>query len=202
VPPGRAELHKLAIVFDIGRAQVLNYLRNIYSKLQDRNKQLYIEELQRDGLKLGRNVAIVDDFFFDRAHCYLISIGDNTIIAPSVRLVAHDASTKLYLGYTKFGKINIRENCFIGHSVTVLCGVTIGPNSIVGAGSIVTKDVPPGMVAVGAPAKVICTLEEYLAHHRVDKSQVFDDRYHIWNLDSGRRQELLDAAERGGGYIV
>jgi maltose O-acetyltransferase len=181
---------------------MLGYLRKVVDRLRDRKKQSYLEELQRDGLKLGKNVAIVDDFFFDRAHCYLISIGDNTILAPCVRLVAHDASTKLYLGYTKFGKIDIRENCFIGHSVTVLCGVTIGPNSIVGAGSIVTKDVPPGMVVAGAPAKVICTLEEYLALHRVDRTQVFDERYHIWNLDLGRRQELLDAAERGGGYIV
>jgi len=181
---------------------MLSYLRALYGKLKDRKAKSYLEELQRDGLKLGKNVSIVDDFFFDRAHCYLISIGDNTTIAPSVRLVAHDASTKLYLGYTKFGKIDIKENCFIGHSVTVLCNVTIGPNSIVGAGSVVTKDVPPNSVAVGSPAKVVCTLEEYLARNRVDRSQIFDEQYHIWNLDEKKRKELLDAAEHGGGYIV
>lgn len=185
-----------------GSDDMLGFLRKFYSRLKDRKKQSYIAALQRDGLKLGRNVNIVDDFFFDRAHCYLISIGDNTTIAPSVRLVAHDASTKLYLGYTKFGKIDIKENCFIGHSVTVLCGVTIGPNSIVGAGSIVTKDVPPNSVVVGAPAKVVCSLEEYLARHRVDASMVFGEEYLINNLDGAKRKRLLDAAERGGGYIV
>jgi len=181
---------------------MLSKLRRLYGELKSRKKRNYLLELQRDGLRLGKNVSIVDDFFFDRAHCYLISIGDNTIIAPSVRLVAHDASTKLYLGYTKFGKIDIRENCFIGHSVTVLSDVTIGPNSIVGAGSIVTKDVPPNSVAVGAPAKVVCSLEEYLSRHHVDASKVFGEQYHIWNLDDKKRKELLDAAAQGGGYIV
>jgi len=181
---------------------MLSYLRALYGKLKDRKTKSYLEELQRDGLKLGKNVNIVDDFFFDRAHCYLISIGDNTTIAPCVRLVAHDASTKLYLGYTKFGKIDIKENCFIGHSVTVLCNVTIGPNSIVGAGSVVTKDVPPNSVVAGSPAKVVCSLEEYLARNRVDRSQIFGEQYHIWNLDEKKRKELLDAAEHGGGYIV
>jgi maltose O-acetyltransferase len=120
-----------------------------------------------------------------------------------VRLVAHDASTKLYLGYTKFAKISIKENCFIGHSVTVLCGVTIGPNSIVGAGSVVTKDVPPNTVVAGSPAKIVCSLEEYLARHRVeDRAVIFGEEYFIGNLDDAKRKQLLDAAERGGGYIV
>lgn len=181
---------------------MLSYLRNAYGRLKERKKQSYLEMLQRDGLRLGKNVSIVDDFFFDRAHCYLISIGDNTIIAPGVKLIAHDASTMRYLGYTKFGKIDIKENCFIGHSSTILCDVTIGPNSIVGAGSIVTKDVPPNTVAAGAPAKVVCTLEEYLARHRVDSSMVFGEEYLIHNLDDKKRKQLLDVAEKGGGYIV
>jgi maltose O-acetyltransferase len=181
---------------------VISYLRGLYGQLKAQKKEAYLQELQRDGLRLGKNVSIVDDFFFDRAHCYLISIGDNTILAPCVRLVAHDASTKLYLGYTRFGKIDIGANCFLGHSVTVLCGVTIGANSIIGAGSIVTTDIPPNSVAVGAPAKVIMSLEDYMARHRVDPSQVFGEQYHIWNLDDKKRKELLDAAERGGGYIV
>lgn len=181
---------------------MLNLARKFYARVKGRKKTSYLELLQRDGLRLGRNVNIVDDFFFDRAHCYLISIGDNTIIAPSVRLVAHDASTKLYLGYTKFGKIDIKENCFIGHSATVLCDVTIGPNSIVGAGSIVTKDVPPNSVVAGAPAKVVCSLEDYLARHRVDDSTVFGEEYFIDNLTDAKRKQLQDVAERGGGYIV
>ena len=107
------------------------------------------------GLKLGKGVEIIDTFFFDPSHCYLISIGDNCTICPGVRLIAHDASTKKFLGYTKLGKIDIKENCFIGDSTIILPGVTIGPNSIIGAGSVVTKNIPPNVVAAGNPARVL-----------------------------------------------
>lgn len=53
------------------------------------------------------------------------------------------------------GKINIKENVWIGDKVTILPGVTIGKNSIIGTGSIVTKDIPSYSVAVGSPAKTI-----------------------------------------------
>jgi carbonic anhydrase/acetyltransferase-like protein (isoleucine patch superfamily) len=62
-----------------------------------------------------------------------------------------------------FGKITIQDNCVIGVSSIILPGVTIGPDSIVGAGSVVTRDVPPKSVAAGNPARVLCTLDEYIA---------------------------------------
>ncbi len=68
---------------------------------KNRKKKKYIETLVRNGLVLGQNVQIVDTFCFDPAHCFLISIGNNYIIAPNVHILAHNASTKLYLGYTK-----------------------------------------------------------------------------------------------------
>jgi tetrahydrodipicolinate N-succinyltransferase len=61
------------------------------------------------------------------------------------------------------GKIDIRDNVFIGYNAVILPNVTIGPNAIVAAGSIVTKDVPPGTIVGGNPAKVIGSVEEYVA---------------------------------------
>jgi acyl-[acyl carrier protein]--UDP-N-acetylglucosamine O-acyltransferase len=61
------------------------------------------------------------------------------------------------------GPIDILDNCFIGYGSIIMPRVTIGPNSIVAAGAVVVKDVPPGVVVGGNPAKVICTLEEVLA---------------------------------------
>jgi maltose O-acetyltransferase len=175
-----------------------------YSFLQYKNKR-YINGLVKKGLKLGKNVKIVDTFFFDPSHCYLISIGDNCMIAPNVRLIAHDASTFIHLGYTKFGKINIGENCFIGDSVIVLPNVTIGPNSIIGAGSVVTKSIPANTVAAGNPAKPVCSIEEYLTKIKamVDGGKkVFGEEYFIENLDEKKRKELIAEVNDSIGFIV
>lgn len=55
----------------------------------------------------------------------------------------------------RVGRIDIRDNVFIGHQAIVMPGVTIGPDAVVAAGSVVTRDVPPGCVVGGVPAKVI-----------------------------------------------
>jgi acetyltransferase-like isoleucine patch superfamily enzyme len=61
----------------------------------------------------------------------------------------------------KMGKIVIGNNCFIGNGSKIMLGVRIGDNVIVGAGAIVTKDVPSNSVVAGVPAKVICTIDEF-----------------------------------------
>ena len=89
---------------------ILTYLTKLYYYFEQKKKKKYIEELISKGLKLGQNVEIIDTFFFDPSHCFLISIGNNSTICPNVRLIAHDASTKKLLGYTKIGRIQIKEN--------------------------------------------------------------------------------------------
>jgi carbonic anhydrase/acetyltransferase-like protein (isoleucine patch superfamily) len=61
------------------------------------------------------------------------------------------------------GKIDIRDNVFIGHGAIILHGVTIGPNAVVAAGAVVNKDVLPGTIVGGVPAKQIGTVEGLLA---------------------------------------
>ena len=177
--------------------------KSIAAILHKRRKQ-YLDNLVANGLKIGTNVQIVDTFFFDPSHCFLISIGDNSIICPNVRLIAHDASTKMILGYTKIGLITIKENCFIGDSTIVLPNVTIGPNSIIGSGSIVTKDVPPDSVAAGNPAKVICSVAEYISKIKVisNEKTVFGHDYYIDNLDESKRLEIINSIGRSIGFIV
>ena len=177
--------------------RLVEFLRKI-------KKQRYLKGLLRKGLKLGNNVEIIDTFFFDPSHCYLISISDNCTICPGVRLIAHDASTKKFLGYTKLGKIIIKENCFIGDSTIILPGVTIGPNSIVGAGSLVTRDIPPNTVAAGNPAKVICSLDDYIKRMRnlAEGKKIFDESYFIEHLDDRKRKELLKSVRNSIGFIV
>jgi maltose O-acetyltransferase len=64
--------------------------------VQEKRRAKYITALISNGMKLGKNVSIIDTFYFDPSHCFLISIGDNCTICPNVRLIAHDASTKKY----------------------------------------------------------------------------------------------------------
>ncbi|MES2583327.1 MAG: acyltransferase [Pseudomonadota bacterium] len=84
------------------------------------------------------------------------------------------------------GKIDIKDNCFVGHGAIVMPGVTIGPNSIVAAGALITKDVQPGMVVGGVPAKVICTTEELVM--RLEKRT---EKY-PWNDMIKRRKGAFD----------
>jgi maltose O-acetyltransferase len=124
------------------------------------------KRLVRQGLRLGTGVYIAPGATIDPRHCWLISIGDESALAPGVHILAHDASTKAHLGYTKIGEVRIGRRVFVGAGTIVLPDVRIGDDAIVGAGSVVRDDVPPGMVALGNPARTICTTAEYLERHR------------------------------------
>lgn len=106
--------------------------------------------------KLGKNVyanfnlTLVDDTE--------ITIGDNTMIAPNVTITTatHPVLPELReKAYQYNMPVHIGKNCWLGAGVIVLPGVTIGDNSVIGAGSLVNKDIPPDVVAVGTPCKVL-----------------------------------------------
>ena len=96
----------------------------------------------------------------------LVEIGDNVRINLGFTLMTHDWSTmvfrKVYKDFvSSSGRVKIGSNVYFGRWCTVLKGVTIGDNCIIGYGSVVTKNIPANSVAIGRPAKVICTLDEY-----------------------------------------
>ncbi|WP_343525288.1 DapH/DapD/GlmU-related protein [Sphingomonas sp.] len=86
---------------------------------------------------------------FDRTYPRGIHVGAETYVALGVTILAHDMTRSLYCD-TRIG-----QRCFIGARSVILPGVTIGDGSVVGAGSVVTKDVPPHSVVAGNPARVI-----------------------------------------------
>lgn len=105
-------------------------------------------------LRVGRNVLIQQCCtFFDRCG---ITIGDNTFIAPKVNLITINHPAEPSKRNCTYGApIVIGRNVWIGIASTVLPGVTIGDNSIVGANSVVTHDVPPNTIVAGCPARKI-----------------------------------------------
>jgi Acetyltransferase (isoleucine patch superfamily) len=115
----------------------------------------------------------------------LISLGDNVHLASKVFLIPHDAIHLCLNNLEKFaeegdtpykekiGCIEIGDNVFIGSNTTVLYDVRIGSNVIVGAGSLVNRDIPDNSVAVGTPARVIGTFDDFIAKRR--KAHMYPD---------------------------
>ena len=106
---------------------------------------------------------------------YLVSIGKETRINSGVTIVTHDGGCWVVRRVAKgledvdlFGAVRIGDNCHIGTNATIMPGVTIGNNVVVGCGAIVTKDIPDNSIAVGIPARVIETVDDYIEKHRND----------------------------------
>lgn len=162
------------------------------------------EKLVAMGMKVGKNFERMNNVLIDDSHAWLIEIGDNVTLAPRVHLLAHDASTKKFLNYTKIGRLTIGDNVFVGAETVVLPGVTIGDNVIIGANSTVTHDIPDNTVAVGSPARVLCSLEDYLAKEkaRMETSPCYDES---WRLNHGvsmeKRMRQKEELEGKIGYI-
>jgi acetyltransferase-like isoleucine patch superfamily enzyme len=121
---------------------------------------------------------------------FLVSIGNHCTIAGEVAFVTHDGGTWIFTdanpSLQKFGRIDIRDNCFIGLRSTLLPGVTVGPNSVVAAGSVVTRDVPPNTVVAGCPARVLCSAEDYRRRLESAWAEQRPPGY-MHDLDNGQR---------------
>ena len=162
------------------------------------------ERLISMGMKVGKNFQRLNDVLLDPHHCWLIETGDNVTLAPRGHILCHDASTKIFLNYTKIGRVTIGNNVFIGAGTVVLPGVTIGSNVVIGANSTVTCDVPDNTVVAGSPARVLCSLEDYLNKERAKmvEAPCFGEEYTLRkDVSMEKRMEQKAALEGKMGYI-
>ena len=180
----------------------MKFIRTWIARLRG---EVTTEELIRRGLKVGKNLKRLNQVIIDDSHAWLIEIGNDVTLAPRVHILAHDASTKTHLGYTKIGCVKIGDRVFIGAGTVVLPNVTIGNDVIIGANSTVTHDLPDDVVAVGSPARVICTTEEYLnkERERMKTLPVYGEEYTMRgriteDMREKQRREILNAR---GGYV-
>jgi len=141
---------------------------NFIYRIHDSYKR---HKLKKMGVIIGKTSAILTPDNFFGSEPYLITIGEHCLISGNVFFSCHDGATHVVnniLGshFDKIKPIVIGNNVYIGFGSMVMGGVHIGDNVIIGGHSTVTKDIPSGVVAVGSPAKIICTVDEYIEKHK------------------------------------
>lgn len=135
---------------------------------------------------MGQNVNFKNrkTMDIDLTKPYLIEIGDNVFFNKYFTLLTHDAVSRLYAHkYNDYmphsiGKVIIGNNVAFARQVTVLKGVTIGDNVFIGHGSLVVNDIPSNCIAVGRPAKPVCSLDEYYEKAKKNYAEEVKEYYH------------------------
>lgn len=129
-----------------------------------------------DGTYANMNLTLIDD--------WKITIGKNVLIGPNVTLctTGHPVHPKHRADRMYSFPVTIGDNVWIGANVVVLLGVTIGKNSVIGAGSVVTKDIPANVIAFGSSCKVYREIDEH------DEEYYFKDR----RFDSQPENECME----------
>lgn len=121
-----------------------------------------ISLMRKEGYKIGENCKLYS--MLGTAEPYLVNIGNNVTVSFNVNVLTHDNSPiKVIDGATDIvGKIVIGNNCFIGAGSLIIAGVELSDDTIVAAGSVVTKSVKePRKIIGGNPAKILGTWEEF-----------------------------------------
>lgn len=154
-------MHLLRSVFRVSRNLLLKLRLSRY------DMDTIAPYFRECGVEIGEGTRIVskDVHFTFGSEPYLIRIGKRCSMAAGVRFITHDGGVwtirKDVPEIDVFAPIEIKDNSIIGMNTIILPGVTIGPNSVVGAGSVVSKDIPPNTVAAGVPCRPLMSLEDY-----------------------------------------
>jgi carbonic anhydrase/acetyltransferase-like protein (isoleucine patch superfamily) len=142
--------------------------------------QLYpVEYAKSIGVKMmGKVIIYGSSYTMFSSESFLVTLGDNVYISLDAKFICHDGSVLPFrkdipdLDIAK--RITVGDNVFIGLGALILPGITIGNNCVVGAYSVVTKDVPSGTIVGGNPAKIIKKTSEYLEKAKSDSLCIGD----------------------------
>ena len=157
-----AEFSRIASDVKLGQDVKIYAFVNLYGcEIGDDTKIGTFVEIQK-GARIGNRVKVSSHSFI----CEGVTIEDEVFIGHGVMFI----NDKYPRATTGAGQLQteadwlctptlIKRGSSIGSNATILCGVTVGENAIVGAGSVVTRDVPPGAVVAGSPARIIRTIE-------------------------------------------
>ena len=155
------EARKTLVNVKVGtNVRIFNFVNAYGCSIDDNSKVGTFVEIQK-GASVGKNCKISSHSFI----CEGVHIGDNVFIGHGVmftndlfpRATNADGSQQTDADWT-LTETFVKKGASIGSNATILCGVTIGENAMVGAGSMVTKDVPANTIVAGNPAKIIKTI--------------------------------------------
>ena len=150
----------------------------------------------KNGVQVGNNVRFTGKTTFG-TEPYLISIGNHVLIAGCT-FITHDGANWVLAGLDPrfndtfgYGRITICDNVYLGHNCTILRGVTIGENTIVGACSLVNKSLEPNSVYAGVPARRICSIDEFRDKFIADMPE-----YDPVNYKANKKDEVLKIVDK------
>jgi maltose O-acetyltransferase len=163
--------------------------------------------LVRAGLKLGNNVFIADSVYIDTGHPWLITIGDDSVIAPRAMIFSHDAAMRIQTGYAMIAPVSIGARVYVGAGAIILPDTTVGEDCVIGAGAVVKGTFPPRSVIAGSPARVIDDVDSMAERHLAAIQASPSWPAEGWNNYSGitRDRQLVqqEALRRGArGYLA
>ena len=165
-----------------------------------------IDVYRKMGVQIGKDCKFQFGVIIDYSHYWLIKIGNNVTLAPNVHILSHDASTKNDLNFTKIGLVEIKNNVFVGAGSIILPGVIIGENTIIGAGSVVSKEIPANSVAAGNPCRVICKYDDYILKQStlMNSENCFNESYTLrGNVTEAKMKEMVKVLEKHKiGFVI
>ena len=164
-----------------------------------------IRRWKKNGMVIGKNFSMQKGVDIDSAFPWLVFIGNGVTLAPHSMILSHDGSTKNAIGYTKIGKVKIEDNVFIGAKSIVLPNTIIGKNSIIGANSVVSGIIPENSVVCGSPAKVVCSVEEFINKHKnnMKKAMIYDKTYtRKGKITKDKKEQMISDLNDDIGYIL
>lgn len=161
-----------------GTKRLVKFLLKFYLK-----PQTLEERLRSLGVNLGNSVQL-QPFSFDERYARLLTIEDHASIGKGATIYLSDSMLNTVSEGSnpppaQFGPVRICRGAAVGRNAIVLGGVTIGEQSVVGAGSLVTRDVPPHTVAAGMPARAICSVKA-LEENRFSRKAVESDTRNVY----------------------
>lgn len=155
------------------RAGIYKFIRTKILKTRVSSEEV-LERLRSRGAKIGRDVYVYSTgkTMIDASSPWLLTIGDHVRITEGVKILTHDYSWSVLKGIGSEDimpgavlgcqrPVDIGSRVFIGMNAVITCGVRIGDDVVIGAGSVVTRDCPSRGVYAGNPAKLIMSIEDF-----------------------------------------